>query len=177
VVRQIYFVQPALATDLVYNLGDMEATHNIPAGAGLGGAVEYKECFKCRFRGDIAEATCPNCGKKLRTSKNIRVRGAIQLVTGLFLVAMMAGLSIFIWYLTHSSTLSADEAQRIAEQKTMFIGVYALFGIIGLFGLNGIVMGVWQLAFGRRNKPLIWIMFGLLALILIGCLAMTFVVQ
>ena len=86
---------------------------------------------------------------------------------------MMIGLSIFVWYLTHSVSLSSDEQRRIAEQKTMFMGLYAFFAIIGLFGLNGIVMGVWQLAFGRRNKPLIWVMFGLLALILIGCVGIS----
>jgi len=138
---------------------------------------EYKECFKCSFRGETADANCPKCGKKLRTSKNIRVRGVIQLVTGLFLVVMMAGLSVFIWYLTHNASLSPDEARRIAEQRTMFMGMYAFFAIIGLFGLNGIVMGAWQIAFGRRNKPLIWLMFALLALILIGCVGIAVFVK
>jgi hypothetical protein len=153
----------------------MEATTNMPMASTM--PAEYKECFKCSFRGETAEANCPKCGKKLRTSKNIRVRGGVQLVTGAFLVLMMAGLSGFIWYLTHKASLSADEQRRILEQKTMFMGLYAFFAIIGLFGLNGIVMGVWQLAFGRRNKPLIWVMFGLLALILIGCLAVTLVLK
>ena len=138
---------------------------------------ENKECFKCSFRGETADANCPKCGKKLRTSKNIRVRGVIQLVTGLFLVVMMAGLSVFIWYLTHNASLSPDEARRIAEQRTMFMGMYEFFAIIGLFGLNGIVMGAWQIAFGRRNKPLIWLMFALLALILIGCVGIAVFVK
>jgi len=93
------------------------------------------------------------------------------------LVVMMAGLSVFIWYLTHNASLSPDEARRIAEQRTMFMGMYAFFAIIGLFGLNGIVMGAWQIAFGRRNKPLIWLMFALLALILIGCVGIAVFVK
>jgi hypothetical protein len=148
----------------------MDEWNTAPAG-------EYKECFKCSFRGETAEANCPKCGKKLRTSKNIRVRGVIQLITGSFLVLMMAGLSGFIWYLTHNRPLSPDEQQRIAEQQTLFMGLYAFFAVIGLFGLNGIVMGVWQLAFGRRNKPLIWVMFGLLALILLGCVGIAMFVK
>jgi hypothetical protein len=155
----------------------MEAAQNLPVSSSVSGAYEYKECFKCSFRGETAEANCPRCGKKLRTSKNIRIRGVIQLVTGTFLVLMMAGLSGFIWYITHKASLSPDEQRRIAEQQAIFMGLYAFFAIIGLFGLNGIVMGVWQLAFGRRNKPLIWVMFGLLALILVGCLAVTFVLK
>ena len=153
----------------------MEATTNMPIASTS--PAEYKECFKCSFRGETAEANCPKCGKKLRTSKNIRIRGGVQLITGLFLVAMMAGLSGFIWYLTHKSSLNADEQRRIAEQQTLFLGLYAFFAIIALFGLNGVVMGVWQLAFGRRNKPLIWLMFVLLALILIGCVGITLFVK
>ena len=152
---------------LDYNLGVMDATYNTPAATGV--AAEYKECFKCSFRGETADTNCPKCRKKLRTSKNIRIRGVIQLITGVFLVVIMAGLCGLVWYLTHKQSLSEDEHQRIVEQKSLFLGLYAFFAIIGLFGLNGMVMGAWQLAFGRRNKPLIWLMFILLALILLGC--------
>jgi hypothetical protein len=38
-------------------------------------------------------------------------------------------------------------------------------------------MGAWQLATGRRNKVLMWVMFVLLALILIGCLGTVFVLK
>jgi hypothetical protein len=138
---------------------------------------EYKECFKCSFRGETDQANCPKCGKVLRTARNIRVRGIIQVVTGLFLIAMMAGLAIFIGVLMNNAARDPSTAQKIADQGAIFTAVYFLFGVIALFGLNGVVMGTWQIFFGRRNRVFIWIMFVLLALILIACFGMVFTLK
>jgi len=140
--------------------------------SAVAGPPEYRECFRCSFRGEIAQTSCPQCGKKLYTSRNIRNRGIVQIITGLILIVMMAGLGIFIGVLANQPS-----GQKLAQQKTFLLGLYGFFGVIGLFGLNGIVMGTWQVATGRRNKVLMWVMFVLLALILIGCLATVFVVQ
>jgi len=139
--------------------------------------AEYKECFKCNFRGEVAQPNCPKCGKALRTSKNIRIRGIIQVVTGLFLIVMMAGLSIFIGTLLNKAAQDPSNAQKIGDQRLMLTSVYALFAVIALFGLNGLAMGTWQIVFGRRNKVFIWIMFVLLALILIACFGMVYTLK
>ncbi|HEY2867235.1 MAG TPA: hypothetical protein VGJ02_09095 [Pyrinomonadaceae bacterium] len=140
--------------------------------SAVAGPPEYRECFRCSFRGEVAQTSCPRCGKKLYTSRNIRNRGVVQIITGLILVLMMAGLGIFIAVLA-----SQPAGRELAQQKIFLAGIFAFFGIIGLFGLNGIAMGTWQAVTGRRNKIFIWIMFALLALILIGCLATVFVVK
>ena len=152
----------------------MNANPTIPV-AGL--PAEYKECFKCSFRGETGQSACPQCGKTLRSAKNIRVRGIIQLVTGIFLVAMMIGLAVFISMLVARGANDPDTAKKLADQRSMFLMMYALFAVIGLFGLNGIVMGTWQAVTGRRNKALIWVMFILLAVVVIACLGVTFVVS
>jgi hypothetical protein len=146
--------------------------------AGLtGNEAEYKECFKCSFRGETADAACPKCGKKLRTAKNIRIRGVIQIVTGVVLVAMMIGLAVFIGVAVMNAAQDAAQAKRIAGERTLFIGIYGLFAVITIFGLNGIAMGAWQLTFGRRNKVFIWIMIALLAIIIMACVAVSFVLK
>jgi hypothetical protein len=160
--------------ELVYNRRRMNPSTNMPAAAAL---AEFKECFRCSFRGETADIDCPKCGKKLRTSTNIRTRGVVQIVTGVILVLMMAGLSLFIGGLMARGINDPETARKMAEQKIFLLVVYAFFGVIALFGLNGIVMGTWQIATGRRNKILMWVMFALLALILIGCFATVFVVQ
>lgn len=159
---------------MVYNRGDMNATSVTPAATG---PAEYKECFKCSFRGETDRESCPQCGKKLRTSKNIRVRGVIQIVTGVILILMMAGLSVFIGVLVTRGAADPETAKKMADQRTFLLVTYAFFAVIALFGLNGIVMGVWQVTTGRRNKALMWVMFVLLALIVIACLATVFVVR
>ena len=159
---------------MVYNRGDMNATSVTPAATG---PAEYKECFKCSFRGETDRESCPQCGKKLRTSKNIRVRGVIQIVTGVILILMMAGLSVFIGVLVTRGAADPETAKKMADQRTFLLVTYAFFAVIALFGLNGIVMGTWQAITGRRNKALMWVMFVLLALIVIACLATVFVVR
>jgi len=139
--------------------------------------AEYKECFKCNFRGEVADANCPKCGKVLRSAKNIRIRGIVLVAIGLFLIVMMAGLAIFIGTLTTNAARDPANAQKIAEQRTLFTAVYTLFGVIALFGLNGLAMGTWQIVFGRRNRVFIWIMFVLLALVLIACFGAVFIVK
>src|SRR5437870_3141435 len=118
------------------------------------GLAEYKECFKCSFRGETGDMACPKCGKKLRTSKNIRTRGVIQIVTGVILVLMMAGLSILIGILITKGANDSGTAKQLTEQRTFILATYAFFGVLALFGLNGIVMGTWQVVTGRRNKVL-----------------------
>ena len=140
-------------------------------------AGEYKECFKCGFRGETDESKCPKCGRVLRSSKNIRIRGIIQVVTGLFLIVMMAGLSIFIGGLLTNAAHDPSNAKKIADQGLAFTAIYGLFGVIALFGINAVAMGIWQIVFGRRNKIFIWIMFALLILILAACAAMVFTLK
>lgn len=152
----------------------MNPSTNLPTAVRL---TEYKECFRCSFRGETAETDCPECGKKLRSSKNIRTRGVVQIVTGVILVLMMAGLSLVLGGLMARGINDPETARKMAEQRSFLLVVYAFFGVIALFGLNAIVMGTWQVATGRRNKVLMWVMFVLLALILIGCFATVFVVQ
>ena len=135
---------------------------------------EYRECFRCSFRGEIAQTACPQCGKKLYSARNIRVRGGIQIVSGAVLILMAIGLAGFIAYLFG---YDPSAARKLAEDRAMFIAMFALFAVLGLFGLNALVMGVWQVAFGRRNKVLVWITLVLLVLILISCLSMVFVMK
>jgi hypothetical protein len=105
------------------------------------------------------------------------VRGVIQIVTGVVLVAMMIGLAVFIGVAMTNASQDAAQAKRIAGERTLFIGIYGLFAVIILFGLNGIAMGAWQLTFGRRNKVFIWIMIALLVVIVMSCVAVGVVLK
>ncbi|HYJ92282.1 MAG TPA: hypothetical protein VEV84_13310 [Pyrinomonadaceae bacterium] len=142
----------------------MDPTLHNPSS--VAGPPEYRECFRCSFRGEIAQTACPQCGKKLYTARNIRNRGIVQIITGLILVVMMVGLGGFLAVLA-----SQPAGAELAKQKMLLLGVYGFFAVITLFGLNGIAMGTWQVVFGKRNKVFIWIMIILLIVILIACLS------
>ena len=61
------------------------------------------------------------------------------------------------------------QAQKLNDQASTFMAIYAVFALVIVFGLHGIVIGTWQLVTGRRNKVLVWIMWVLLFLLLFAC--------
>ena len=128
-----------------------------------------KECFKCKYIGMTAEVKCPKCGRKLYGPREIRTRGVVQLISGLFLVIFMGGIAIFVTTLIAGNMNDPDTAKKLKDEAGVFLAIYAIFGLVIAFGLHGTVMGIWQIATGRRNKVLVWIMWALLfALLFVG---------
>ena len=128
----------------------------------LGNPSVFRECFKCNFKGETTETKCPNCGRKLYGPKEIRTRGIIQLISGLFLVVFMGAIAIFVASMLANQLKDPSSAKKIQEQSSMLLVIFAIFGMVIVFGLHGLIMGIWQIATGRRNQVMIWIMYVLL---------------
>lgn len=132
-------------------------------------APELKECFKCKTLEQTSNMNCPRCGRKLQGPKQIRTRGAVQLASGLFLVIFMGVIAVAVGGITERAMRDPGQAQKITEQASTFLAIYAIFALVIVFGLHGIVIGTFQLVTGRRNKVLVWIMWLLLFLLLFAC--------
>lgn len=130
-------------------------------------AGEPRQCFKCNFEGLGSNITCPRCRKNhFLTAKNVRTRGTILVVVGLFLIALIGGISIFIAVLLFGSANQTPEGtRRVQEAMSALLVVYALFALLIAFGLNSLISGIWMLVTGRRNRVMLWVMWGLLALL------------
>jgi MFS family permease len=113
-----------------------------------------------------AVAQCPKCGRRLRTAKQVRRLGWMQLLIGLFLVGLMGTIT---YNLAPSLLPSATETRGGArftgtpEQAQMIL---ALFGLVITFGLGSILSGLWQIKTGRRNKWLFIIMLALFVVLI-----------
>ncbi len=114
--------------------------------------------------------TCPRCRKNhFLNASSIRTRGTILIVIGLFLVAFMGGIAIFVAALLFgSASQNASSARRLNDEIPMLILIYGIFALVIAFGLNSLISGLWMIATGRRNRVLLWIMWGLLGLLGIG---------
>src|SRR5947209_8417798 len=121
-----------------------------------------RECFKCKFKGETTATACPNCGRKLYGPREIRGRGIVQVASGGFLVVFMGAIAIFVASMLAGGMRDPANAKKIQEQAGLLLVIYAVFGMVIIFGLHGLVMGIYQIATGRRNKVLIWIMWILL---------------
>jgi len=74
----------------------------------------------------------------------------------------MGAIAIFVASMLADGTRDPSNAKKIQEQASLLLVIFAIFGMVIIFGLHGLVMGIYQIATGRRNKVLIWIMWILL---------------
>ena len=136
----------------------------------------FRECFKCKFAAVTAETQCPKCGKKLQGPREIRTRGVILIAIGIFLAAFMGAIAVFVWLMLAGAMQDPRNAKDIRADMPALIAIYGLFAVVVLFGLHSILIGVWQVIVGRRNKIFIWTMWAILfALLFVAGLTMALI--
>ncbi|MEQ1603897.1 MAG: hypothetical protein ABL999_03430 [Pyrinomonadaceae bacterium] len=127
--------------------------------------TKMRSCYKCGFYADTVEVKCPQCGRILHTATATRIRGLLLMLCGVFLMAIIGYISI--WMLDAIYIPGPSKAQFTGTQEEK-LGIFALFAGIIVFGLGSFITGAWQAAFGRRNKTLSWIVVGVGILIFAG---------
>jgi len=123
---------------------------------------EYRECFKCWYQGVTAAEKCPRCGRPMHTSSNIRNRGILNIVVGLFLAGFMSVIALWVAMMLTNAMKNPESAKKINGESGFLLAVYALFALVIVFGLHSVVIGAFQAITGRRSRVLIWIMWALL---------------
>ena len=127
---------------------------------------ESSSCYSCGHVTHEVVDKCPKCGRRLRTAKQVRRLGWLQLAIGVFLVGLMGTITYNLAPLMLQTSGAAGGAARFTgtpEQAQLILG---LFGMVIAFGLGSIVSGLYQIKTGRRNKWL-FIFMVLLFVILI----------
>ena len=130
--------------------------------------LKQRTCMKCGYLGETNHTLCPKCNRLLQTVTSVRVRGALLIMCGLFLIAFIGYISIW------AAGLVFDPVQNGAKftgTKDQLMVMFVLFGSLIVFGLISLATGLWQLIFGKRNRYLVWIMLGITGvLVIIGVL-------
>jgi MFS family permease len=101
----------------------------------------------------------------MQTPKHIRVRGSLQLLLGLILVALMGTVT---YNLAPSLLRPGGDESRFtatAEQAQLILGLFALIVTLGLLSM---VSGLWQIVTGRRSKWMVLVMLLVFALVAAG---------
>src|SRR5258706_12941633 len=107
--------------------------------------ITKRSCFKCGYEGDTADTRCPNCGRPLKTVRQIRVLGGILVFLGGFLILFMGGITLFVMNLIYKNGSS------FTGTRNDLILIFGAFGFVIFFGFVALIAGLWQLIFGRRN--------------------------
>jgi hypothetical protein len=120
-----------------------------------------KSCYKCGFFGKTSQPRCPQCRRGLLFTENdIRIRGAIGIVVGLFLIGIMLVIAVGIGLLLMGASSTIRPSKDIGKSAAGFVGVYLVFGAVMLFGAHAMVVGFWQLIVGRPNRflsKMVWV--------------------
>lgn len=126
----------------------------------------FRQCFNCNYESVTAEEICPKCRRnKFFTSNNIRVRGVVVILSGLFIAGLVGGIAVFVGMLLLGSDNDPSSARRLAENEATLLAIYAFFALLICVGLYFVAVGGWMLAFGKRNRVLVWIMWVLIVVV------------
>ena len=113
---------------------------------------EVRSCYKCFYETTEAFAKCPQCGGPMRTARQVRRLGWVQLVLGLFITGMMLAITAFVAPLMLNAGAPSATGSRFTGTPEQALLIFGLFGVLILFGLVAMLNGIWQIKFGRRNK-------------------------
>ncbi|MDM8008575.1 MAG: hypothetical protein QUV05_20750, partial [Phycisphaerae bacterium] len=131
--------------------------------------VEFRQCFKCNYEAVTGEGPCPRCRcPKFLTAGSIRTRGGILVALGLFLAGLMGVIALVVGALIWGQAAKDPAtARRLTEEADVWLVVGLIFAAVIAFGLHCVISGVWMLAFGKRNRMTVWVMWLLLGMIFV----------
>jgi hypothetical protein len=114
----------------------------------------------CGITIEGSEKKCPQCGWAMRGTRNIRIRGWILLLCGLFLVLFMGAIA---WNLSPmllypERAIAEGSFTGTPEQARTFLN---LFLLVILFGALGTANALYMISTGRQNR---WFVIGTLVL-------------
>jgi MFS family permease len=132
--------------------------------------TQSRTCYslKCGYVTEEEVDNCPKCGGRMRSSRQVRVLGALQLIIGLFLIGLMGTITASVAPMLMHPGRSETGAgfTGTPEQGQLILG---LFGLLLVFGFGATLSGLWQVITGRRNRWVVILMLVLFViLVLVG---------
>lgn len=110
-----------------------------------------KTCPKCMLDADTSSDACSRCGTALQKVSTLRVTGVVQVILGIFLMGVIAALSVVIFNVVRNGD-DPSASTRFTGSGSDMLFIVAVFGIVFLVGLASFSAGAWQIIFGKRNK-------------------------
>ena len=115
-------------------------------------------CHKCDFETNEQLAKCPQCGRRLQSTKKVRILGWLLLVLGTGLVIFMGTLAVIIGQIIAGSDEPGATTRFTGGSEAITL-IVTVFGLVISFGLASMIGGVWQIRYGKPNKKIMVAMF------------------
>ncbi len=128
-------------------------------------ANQFSTCIAplCGYSVPAALGRCPECGRRMQSSRSVRRRGVVMLVAGAFLLCLMGAITYTLTPMLTSGSFSGtpEQARTIIQ----------LFWLLLAFGAVGAVAGAWQSITAKRNRFVTTGMLALAGLVVIAARA------
>jgi hypothetical protein len=134
--------------------------------------IKHRSCFKCKYEIESADTKCARCGRPLFSRTNIRIRGALLVFIGVFLLALMTSISSWMYNVIFYP--QAANGAKFTGDENQLMMIAGVFGFVFLFSFIAIIAGLWQLILGRRNMILVWAILGMGIIFVAGGWAVVF---
>lgn len=109
---------------------------------------------------------CPQCGQRLRSAGQVRALGVVLVVIGSSLVIVMSLITIWAMNLILQNGKPGVTSRFTGTMGDM-VFMFSVFALVLSIGFASLAGGIWQIAFGRGNKILSYLILGLGALFFI----------
>ncbi len=125
---------------------------------------ELHTCERCGTATRESAGQCAGCGERWRPKKQVRSLGWLQLLMGLFLVALMGTITYNLAPLMLQAG-ARENGARFTGTPAQAQLILGLFGLVIAFGLTSMLSGLWHIKTGRRNRWIFILMLGLVAVL------------
>jgi hypothetical protein len=125
-------------------------------------AAPLRMCFKCHYEARSESTKCPRCGRPFFSERNVRIRGVLLTILGIFLTGFMSVIAFFVSGFLLNAAQSKQTNARLADEPHLFALIYIIFGGVIAMGLVITLAGIWQIVYARRNMILIWLFLSLI---------------
>ena len=131
--------------------------------------IMRQNCKKCGYSTESIIDVCPQCQTPFRTDTSMRRNGYLQIGLGAFLVVLIGGVAAVLGKIMLFPTPGGAHFTGNGQDIAMIAGI---FGLVLSIGFAVMFNGYWQIAYGRRNKYVIYFILGFaVAFYVIGRLA------
>ncbi len=128
-------------------------------------ANDARLCKRCGAASDDGAARCARCGGPVTTARTMRVLGLALVGVGLFLFIFMGAITYFVAQIIFHADPSGAHFNG-SPQTALYI--FALFGLVMIFGVAAVVSGALQARSARPNRKIMLVILGLGVLIVVA---------
>ncbi len=133
-------------------------------------ANDARLCKRCSAEAVVGEARCALCAGPVTTARTMRLLGWMLVLIGSFLLLFMGAITYYVARIVYHADASGA---RFNGSPEMALYIFALFGLVMLFGFSAVVSGALQALSARPNRKIMLVIIGLGVLIVAAGVAVT----